>query len=52
MYVHGFIVETIGEWINEYEGQCLKCGNPSALEPQVVKNVLAVRDSPCINPLT
>ena len=26
--------------------------NPSLLELQLVKNVLAVRDSPCINPLT
>ena len=42
----------IGEWINEFERQSLNRRNPSSLEPQLVKNVLAVRDSPCINPLT
>ena len=41
-----------GEWINEFERQSLTQRNPSFLEPQLVKNVLAVRDSPCINPLT
>ena len=42
----------IGEWINEFERQSLNRRNPSLLEPQLVKNVLAARDSPCINPLT
>ena len=41
-----------GEWINEFERQSLNRRNPSFLEPQLVKNVLAARDSPCINPLT
>ena len=41
-----------GEWINELERQSLNRRNPSLLEPQLVKNVLAARDSPCINPLT
>ena len=42
----------LGEWINELERQSLNRRNPSLLEPQLVKNVLAARDSPCINPLT
>ena len=41
-----------GEWINEFERQSLDRRNPSVLETQLVKNVLAARDSPCINPLT
>ena len=41
-----------GEWINEFERQSLNWRNPSLLEPELVKNVLAARDGLCINPLT
>ena len=42
---------TEGEWINEFERQSLNRRNPPVLEPQLVKNVLAANDCPCINPL-
>ena len=42
----------VGEWINEFERQSLYQRNPYVLEPLMAKNVLAARDSPCINPLT
>ena len=48
----GHPTRSLGEWINEFERQSLDRRNPSFLEPQLVKNVLAARDSPCINPLT
>ena len=41
-----------GEWINEFERQSLNGRNPSFLEPQLVENVSAARDSLYINPLT
>ena len=46
------IPSVLGEWINEFERHSLNHRNPSVLEPLMIKNVLAVRDSPCINPLT
>ena len=46
------LASAVGKWINEFEGQSLNRRNPSVLEPQLVKNVLVARDSPCINPLT
>ena len=42
----------IGEWINEFERQSFNRRNPYVLEPLMAKNVLAARDSPCINALT
>ena len=48
----GLSFATREEWINEFEGQSLNRRNSSALNTQLVKNVLVVRDSPCINPLT
>ena len=41
-----------GEWINVFKGQSLKRRNPSFLETDLAKNILAVRESSCINLLT
>ena len=40
------------EWIDEFKRQSLNWRNPPVLKPRLVKNVLAARDCPCINPLT
>ena len=43
---------TIGEWINEFMRQSLNPRNPSVLEPQLVKNVLALIHSPVVTHVT